>query len=453
MPKTQTHCPNCKQPVIVDIQQVFDVSQDPLAKQKLLTNVVNFMQCPSCGYQGMVAVPIVYHDPEKELLLTFFPPDLNKPIIEQEKIIGPLINRILDQLPQEQKKAYLLQPKSMLTNQTLIEKILEADGITKEMIEDQQKRVGLIERLLAMPKDERSEVIMQEENLIDIKFFTLLSRIVQSAMAQEDKETQENLLNLQQQLFENTKVGKEIYSQAKDTEKALKLLQEAGKDGLTREKLLDLFIQAENDVQISTLASIARTGIDYAFFQLLTEKIEQAKKDSEKENLSALREQLLEITDKIDKRLQEKIKQANENLEKILKAENIEKAILQNPEVINEFFINNLDSEIIKARKSGDLDRINKLEQVMVVIERVTAPSEEIQLLEELLDFTDKTHLEKIIKDNMEKITPEFLAVVNSVIAQSESQTSQPELAEKLKKVYKAVLRFSMIENLKKDEQ
>ena len=118
MAKTQTSCPSCRQPVAVDIQQVFDMGQDPLAKQKLLSNTSNFMQCPSCGYQGMLAVPIVYHDPEKELLLTFFPPDLNTPVNEQEKQIGPLINRIMNNLPQEKRKAYLLQPQIMLTYQT-----------------------------------------------------------------------------------------------------------------------------------------------------------------------------------------------------------------------------------------------------------------------------------------------------------------------------------------------
>jgi hypothetical protein len=159
MPKTSVNCPNCRQPVVVEVQQLFDVSQDPLAKQKLLTNSV-IIQCPTCRYQGLIGVPIVYHDLDKELLLTFFPPDLNTPLNEQEKQIGPLITRIMDRLPNEKKKAYLLQPKSMLTYQSLIENILEADGITKEMIEGQQKRIGLIERLIQTNnKGERQGII------------------------------------------------------------------------------------------------------------------------------------------------------------------------------------------------------------------------------------------------------------------------------------------------------
>jgi hypothetical protein len=38
MARTQTSCPACHQPVAVDIQQVFDMGKDPLAKQKILSN-------------------------------------------------------------------------------------------------------------------------------------------------------------------------------------------------------------------------------------------------------------------------------------------------------------------------------------------------------------------------------------------------------------------------------
>ena len=210
MTKTSVNCPNCRQPVIVKVQQLFDVSQDPLAKQKLLTNSVNFIQCPTCRYQGLIGVPIVYHDLDKELLLTFCPSDLNTPLNEQEKQIGPLITRIMDRLPNKKKKAYLLQPKSMLTYQSLIENVLEADGITKEMIEGQQKRIGLIEKLIQTnSKEERQGIIKQDEDLIDGTFFSLFSRIILSTSAQSDNDSQEKMKEIQNELFETTEVGRE----------------------------------------------------------------------------------------------------------------------------------------------------------------------------------------------------------------------------------------------------
>jgi hypothetical protein len=147
MPKTRINCPNCRQPIMADIDQLFDVGQDPAAKQKILSGSFNLAACPNCGFKGMIATPLVYHDPNKDLLLTYFPPELGLPINEQERIIGPLITRVTNSLPQERRKAYLLQPQSMFTLQTMLERILAADGITKEMIQAQQERMNLMQRL------------------------------------------------------------------------------------------------------------------------------------------------------------------------------------------------------------------------------------------------------------------------------------------------------------------
>ena len=138
MPRIQTTCPRCKQPIIAEVQMLFDMTTDPTAKQKLLSRSTNTARCQACGYEGLISSPIVYHDPEKELLLTYFPPELGLPINEQEKQIGPLINQVVNALAPEKRKGYLFQPNTMFTYQTLIDLVLEADGITKEMIEAQQ---------------------------------------------------------------------------------------------------------------------------------------------------------------------------------------------------------------------------------------------------------------------------------------------------------------------------
>ena len=76
MPTTQAQCPNCKQPITADVQQLFDVSANADDKNRLLGGAVNVLRCPHCGYQGGLTTPVVYHDASKELLLTFFPPEL-----------------------------------------------------------------------------------------------------------------------------------------------------------------------------------------------------------------------------------------------------------------------------------------------------------------------------------------------------------------------------------------
>ena len=449
MPKTQVNCPSCRQPVVVEVQQVFDVAEDSLAKQKLLSNSVNFLHCPFCGYQGMLALPIVYHDPNKELLLTFFPPDLKTPINEQEKQIGPLINRIIDRMPQEKRKAYLLQPQNMLTYQTLVEKVLEADGITKEMIEEQQKKVRLLERLLTTPKEDRVAIIKQEEDQFDLGFFSIFSSILQSVLDQGDEASKNELVELQQQLYENTKVGKELKQLSRETENALKSLQEAGKEGLTREKLLEVILNAKTDTEISTIVGLTHSGMDYIFFQLLSEKIEAASNDEEKHKLLDLREKLLKQIEEINNQIKTEMNKSKDNLEKILQAENIEEEVTKNPEVINDFFIQNLQNEIAYARQKGDLERLNKLDQLMGVIEKYSAPLRQIKLLETMLEIEDETALDKLIEDHQDELTDDFISLLNNVIAEYEKSAKDVNLLNKLKLIYKKVLRMSMRAKIK----
>jgi MarR-like DNA-binding transcriptional regulator SgrR of sgrS sRNA len=165
---------------MADIDQLFDVGQDPTSKQKILSGAFNIASCPNCGFKGMIATPLVFHDPSNELLLTYFPPELALPINEQERIIGPLITRVTNSLPQEKRKAYLFQPQAMLTMQTMVERILAADGITKEMIQAQQERMNLLQRLINASDESITEATTKQDSLFDSDFFNLLNRLIET---------------------------------------------------------------------------------------------------------------------------------------------------------------------------------------------------------------------------------------------------------------------------------
>ncbi len=182
MPKTNVSCPNCRQSIVGDIDQLFDVGEDPAAKQKILAGSFNLINCPYCGYQGQASTPIVYHDPHKEILLTYLPPELAIPRDEQERVIGSLINQAMNRLPQEQRKAYLLNPQSTLTMQGLVERVLESEGITKEMIEAQKDRLQLIQRFSEL-KDEEviNQMAAEEDEKIDFGLLWFTTKIIRNS--------------------------------------------------------------------------------------------------------------------------------------------------------------------------------------------------------------------------------------------------------------------------------
>ncbi|WP_299024534.1 CpXC domain-containing protein [uncultured Thermanaerothrix sp.] len=449
MPKVQTSCPRCKSPVIADLEQLLDVSVDPSVKQRLLSGQVNVIHCPTCGFEGMVSAPLVYHDPEKELLLTYFPPELGLSVNDQERLIGPLINQITNRLPLEKRKAYLLRPQTMLTFQTLIERILEADGITREVLENQQKRFDLIQRLVgtASPED-RKALMQQNEGLIDADFFLMLSQITEAMLAQGDERTARVLAALQQEALNNTKTGLEIKNQTQEVQDILQKLQQAGRQGLTREKLLDLMLEARSEAALTALVGLVHNGLDYEFFQALTERIETAQEETEKERLQALRTKLLEYARQIDEQIQRRYEQSRRLVQQIASAPNIEQTVEESLEAIDEFFLKALDEELEQARKSADLNRISRLQRIRAHLEKLSAPPPEVAFLEELLRLPSYQERQKKMQEHAELVTGEFLQLVSGLIAQGEKQSQPPELLSTLREINRIALRMTMMANL-----
>ncbi len=450
MPQTTTLCPRCRQPVVVDVEQLFDMNTDPKAKQKLLSGTMNVIRCQNCGYEGQMSTPIVYHDPDKELLLTYFPPSLGLPVNEQEKLVGPLITQVANRLEPARRKAYLLRPQTMLTMETMVERILEAEGITKEMLQNQQRKLGLLQRLLSTTQQEdRLTIIEQEKELVDQEFFAMLSRVIEGTLQQGDQQMAQALSSLQQEVLENTPYGQQLQEQSQEAEAAIHSLQEASKNGLTREKLLDLLVEAPNDTRLGTLVSLARSGMDNNFFQMLTDRINAAKGE-EKQNLEATRDKVLEMTREIDEAMQAQVQEAQAMLDEILKAPNIEEAVEQHLEQITELFVQLVQAEHRTASQQGNLEKLGKLQEIINTLQKYTAPPPEIALIEELINAENDEARRKIMDEHAEEITPEFLSMLSSLASQGESEGQSPEVTKQLKDLSRLALRFSMQANMKK---
>jgi hypothetical protein len=454
MPQTQINCPRCNQPIPANVEQLFDANADPGAKQRLLGGVANYAHCPYCGFEGRLATPIVYHDADKELLLTFFPSELNVPVNEQEKMIGPMITKVTDHLPPEKRKAYLFKPQTFLTYESLIERILGADGITPEMIKAQQDRLNLIQRLLqASGTDVRAEIIKQEGELLDEEFFVLFSRLLQSAAASGQEQIAKEMSELQKQLFAESEYGRKIQASVGEIEAAAKSLQEAGKE-LTREKLLEITIQAPNEERLRALVSLARPGMDYVFFQTLSERIDKAQGD-EKKKLEALREKLLDFTNELDQQIEARYKETQEFIESLLSQEDVAKAARANLDKFTQDSVDIVNALLRQASEKNDYTRMGKLQKIAEVLKEASTPPPEVALIEQLLETPDDQAAEKLLQENESLINENFLAAVTGLIAQMEAQGQAKPSAEdqavmdRLRNVYRLALKHSMQKNLK----
>ncbi|MBK9007662.1 MAG: hypothetical protein IPM31_11785 [Anaerolineae bacterium] len=451
MPQTQIACPNCRQMIAANVEQLFDVTQDPQAKQRLLGGVSNMARCPHCGFQGRLATPIVYHDNDKELLLTFFPPELNVPLNEQEKIIGPLIKKITDSLPAEKRKGYLLNPSPNLTYESMIKVILGKDGVTPEMLKAQQDRVQIVERLIqASSADVRSEIIKQNSALFDEQFFALFSRLAQGAMQSGQDTIGKQLADVQRQLLDETEFGRGLRESVGELETAQKSLQEAGQS-LTREKLLDFVLESPNDARLRGYVTLARQGMDYQFFQLLTEKIDKASGD-EKARLESIREKLLQYTDEMDKQIEARYKQAQEFVESLLAQEDIVKAVRDNLDGFTQDSVDLVNQMLRQASEKNDYTRMGKLQKMVEVLREVSTPPE-VALVEQLLDAPDEAAVENMLEANKAMVNDQFMQALIGLVGQVDQAAEQgnPEakaLGEKINAIYKTALKFSMKQNM-----
>lgn len=445
---TQVSCPNCRQPIQATVEQVIDVSQDPQAKARLLSGELNRVHCPYCGYQGQLSTPLVYHDPAKELLLTFVPPEVGLNKDDQERVLGQLINQIMQRLPPENRKAYLLQPQPVLTLQGLVERVLEADGVTKEQLEAQREKVRLFETMLRTPEEDLEAFVREHDEALDAAFFQLATLALQ---ATPDARAREAASRRLEQVLALSSYGKTLIQQEEELRAAAESLQALG-EGLTREKLLDLFVQAPNEARVSALVSLTRPALDYAFFALLAERIDQAEGE-EKARLESLRNQILELTEQVDRLQQARAAQAAERLRALLEAPDLDRAVEEALPYVDELFLATLDANLQVARDQGNLEAAARLSEVrdkiLQKLEAALPPG--IRLAQQVVQAESDEQAQQLLEANQEAIDEEFLNAMLGTAQQLEN-AGDTEQAERLRRLHRAALRLKMRREMQRGE-
>jgi tRNA uridine 5-carbamoylmethylation protein Kti12 len=113
-------------------------------------------------------------------------------------------------------------------------------------------------------------------------------------------------------------------------------------------------------------------------------------------------------------------------------------------DVIDDFFMQVLNSELDASRKSGDLERIGKLQQIMGVIQQASTAPPEINLIQDLVEEPDEGNRRRMLEENQEQIDQDFFQILSGLISQLQESNQDPELLERLKSVNRLALRFSM---------
>ncbi len=173
-------CPKCGNQYQTPIRSVIDVGQQPQLRQAFLSGQVNVAVCPKCRAGGLLEVPLVYHDPAAEFLAVYFPPQLNVPEAEKQRLIGEMTQGLMRSLPAEQRKGYFFNPRQFINRQSLTDAILGTMGISQEELDRQRKKAKLVEQLMVMADDPKGlqMMIKGQDAQLDYEFFAILSDLL-----------------------------------------------------------------------------------------------------------------------------------------------------------------------------------------------------------------------------------------------------------------------------------
>ncbi len=431
---TAIACPFCRQPINIQVHQIVDVNEQPELKQLLLSGRLNAFTCPYCRNSGALATPFFYHDAEKELALLFVPMNVNAKEADQQKMIGRLTQQVMMNLPPEKRKAYLLQPQQFFNLKTMIETILQADGITPEMLAKEEARLGLLQELVeARDPAKLDDLIKAHEADFDLTMFQLLTSALSAASADRQREEFDQIQRVRDRALELTALGGKIRRQ--------QAVLDVFIAQPTRETLLDQLIAAEDGEVREALLTLGRTLLDYPFFQALTGKLDAAAKAgqaAEAERLTVLRKEILALRDKIDAQAQAVLESKVTLIRELLSAPEAErdKAIKARLPEMDDLFFEVLAQNLQAAQQSNDAAAFEQLQKLgdaaMRTIQSTQPP--EVRFVNTLLQVQYPNQTKELLERNKQVLGAEFIAWMAGLAGELR-ESGRTETADRLVQV------------------
>lgn len=422
----QITCPNCRTPFRTGIFSIVDAGEQPELKQALLAGQINVAVCPNCGTPTMLGAPLLYHDASKQLCMVFFPQELNVPPQDQERFIGEATNFIINGLPAGAARGYLLNPKRFISMNTLIDSIYEADGVPKEVLDAQRRRVNLIADFAqAMENNEDlAKLVEQHRADIDMQFFDVLTAFADANAQQGRDDGAQMLLDLRDKVAELA--GVDLEAGPEDD-------YEAALDDAVEQ------LVAVDDAELEPLVGELRPVIDYSFFQLWTariETLERAGDSAEAQRLTERRARILEIVERMDTQAQAMLDASGAVLEAVIDAPDIKAALQEQGDKVDESFVMVVSAHMEALERNGDQATADRLQQIataaMEVIEERMTPED--RFIRQLLSFETPQESTKLLRRSFAQVTPALVKRLNEQ-ADLADQNGIKETADQLRKL------------------
>jgi len=336
-------------------------------------------------------------------------------------------------LAQEARRGYMLTPTQFLSFQSLLEAVLEHQGVTREMLDKQRRQIQLIEQtMIALQDLEGLKLLVRERDAeMDDEFFSLLSMLTDSSANAGDMDGARQLVELRERLIELTTWGQGVQKQRAAVAQL--------RADMTEVDLVDLAVAADDERVVDALVLAGRPLVNYAFFQELTNRVDAAQQRgdaAETSRLTALREHILEFGERLDEAQRAAMQQYSALLSEILSANNIEQAVAERAPYIDQNFLSVVSANLQEAEKRNATAAARRLQQVwdaaVAMINQASPP--EVQLVNQLLMAEYPAETRKLLAESRDLVTVDFIEALSELAEQMEAEGA-PDMATRLRQI------------------
>ncbi len=399
--------------------QIVDVGRQPELKQMFLS-----------GRITNLAAPFIYHDPAKDIAYVLMPMELNLRQEDQHRAVGQLMNAVQRGMPKEQIRAYLFNPRTFFTMQSMMEAILEKDGVTKEMLEAQREKSDFLRDVLRLTTaEDQKALIVERADKVDGTVFEMLGMNLDAAAQAGRQDIYSKLVEIENLLVANTPYGIKVGARAK-------VLQELQKTP-SRETLLALITVEQDEQTRKMLVSMGRQLLDYTFFQQLSARIEAAPDADAKNGLISLRKEIQDTRLELEKAQREFMQEKATLINTILTSEDPVATARANAAQIDEDFLALIEANIAESQKRGQGPEVQKaLEGVFALASQIIAEKQppEVQIVQALLAAQYPDETKKILEELAEMSDSRFIQFMGQFSEQL-AQQDRTELSAKLTQI------------------
>lgn len=407
----QINCPSCGTPFRTAIYTLLDVTQQPELKSLLLSGRINLAVCPNCRTASMLAAPLIYHDAAKQLCLVHFPQELNSRPGEQERFVGEATSFLMRSLPADAPRSHLLAPRRFLTLPSLLDAVLEADGISRETLNRQRAQIELISELAGLLPDDAafSDLVEQRWEELTPEFFATLAAFIEATPPQQ-AEAQTMLMQLQERLM--AQLGGSTHDDAE------------------LEQAIDRLIAA-SDAELEPAVADLRAMIDYGFYQRWNARIEAAEAAGQHEEvalLDARRARLLTVVEELDQQAQAMFESGSRLLDELFATPDPLAALRERADRVDEAFMMVLSANAAAAQRADRTDLVEQFEQLaeaaLAIIQERMSPED--RFINELLSAETPQQATRVLRTSVAKITPDLVKRLNELATQEEQHANKP---------------------------